>query len=187
MSDKAAYTTTNVSMIDLYDKARELNYLGSEVDAMIREVWDAEDFFYLTEYVQRITAKTFRLVYNMLLLKPVRIRDDSSDSLYNAERYAIWMLLNNLGDTSEDVARTLAEKNVDGLIGSCSRCPIANYLHQETQALGVSVASDYITVRGMRFQTPLPVAAFINAFDDHAYQGLIGIADDRDYLGFPGA
>ena len=187
MSDDAVRTINDVSMIDLYDKARELNYRGSEVDAMIREVWNAEDFFYLTEYDQRITVKTFRRVYNMLLHKPTRVRDDASRELWNSERYAIWMLLNNLGETSEDVARVLAEKGVRGLTGNCGHCPIANYLHQEAQALGVSVASDYITVRGMRFKTPLPVTVFIDKFDDNVYQGLIGTSDDRDYLGFPRA
>ena len=187
MSDEPILHSDDVSMTDLYDKARELNYRGSEVDAMIREVWDAEDFFYLTEYDQRITVNTFRRVYNMLLQKPIRVRDEASSELWNSERYAIWMLLNNLGETSEDVARTLAGKGVRGLVGSCSHCPIANYLHQEAQAIGVSVASDYITVRGMRFQTPLPVAIFIDKFDEDAYQGLCGESDDRDCLGFPRA
>lgn len=184
MSDTPFPSVNDVSMVDLYDKARELNYRGSEVDAMIREVWTAEDFFYLTEYDQRITTTTFRLVYSMLRQKPVRAWDDACSQLWNSERYVIWTLLNNLGETYVDVARTLAEKNVDGLVGTCSRCPIANYLHQEAKAIGVSVTHDYITVRGMRFQTPDAVADFIDAFDNSLYPELMGITHDRDYLGF---
>lgn len=187
MSDKAVHDDDDVSMIALYDQARKLNYRGSEVDAMIREVWNAQDFFYLTEYDQRITNKTFQRVYDMMLKKPSCVGDDAFSRLWNSEWYAIWTLLENLGETSADVARVLAEKNVRGLIGTCSHCPIANYLHQEAEAIGVSVNRGGITVRGMQFTTPRPVAAFIDAFDDNAYQGLIRIADDRDYLGFLGA
>lgn len=83
-------------------------------------------------------------------------------------------LLENLGNTSEEVAKTLYAEGVKGVRGDPCNCPVANYLrHTLGNYWSVSEKSVYFAIGGERAAiTPRAVELFIVDFDDEMYPDL---------------
>jgi hypothetical protein len=90
-------------------------------------------------------------------------------------------LLTPLGETSDQVCRSLKERGIKGDMWCGSSCPIANYLRKETGVL-VSVNTRQVSIFDPRNKShehyldqelPAAISAFIRNFDNRAYPELI--------------
>lgn len=90
----------------------------------------------------------------------------------NRTRNTVERMLNDLGNTSEDVANRLRELGIKGRPGSAFHCPIARYLKTEFSWATVSPGVIRINFIDMK---PMPehVRQFIRDFDSDLYPDLI--------------
>lgn len=82
-------------------------------------------------------------------------------------------LLQALGATRQQVAKTLFDSEDYGVRGSCGHCPVAIYLHRQ---LGVAVSVGDVEAslhlgpnRLLNVDLPEAVADFVGAFDEGDY------------------
>lgn len=89
----------------------------------------------------------------------------------------ITQLLNELGDTADEVAGTLLGKGIDGN-HSMHTCPVANYIRDNTGVkVGVvpsetSYQDEWYCGRFNYIDNPLAVRKFVKAFDEGAFPAL---------------
>lgn len=89
--------------------------------------------------------------------------------------------LSDLGATREEMVAKLREKGINGVIGSCRRCPVARYLataFPEASWLEVGHYLVYIQApkeKAIQYTTTA-VQAFIESFDRKDYPDLIAEA-----------
>ena len=90
-------------------------------------------------------------------------------------------LLNRLGATPDEVARTLTQEECVGARSDCYNCPVAVYLLRHTGAenvvVGLYTAEVHYRDGFVRAALPLPVRYFIDFFDSgDEFQHLAGSA-----------
>jgi hypothetical protein len=84
-------------------------------------------------------------------------------------------LLNQLGETPEEVAESLKAKGLKGKRKRAHCCPIYQYLTSHGLDVGVSpneIVLYDITTKGCDITAPLPIKQFIYDFDDGKYPNL---------------
>jgi hypothetical protein len=84
-------------------------------------------------------------------------------------------ILNQLGETSEEVAQSLKDKGFKGKRKRAHCCPIYQYLTSHGLDVGVSpneIVLYDITTKGCDITAPLPIKQFIYDFDDGKYPNL---------------
>jgi hypothetical protein len=88
-------------------------------------------------------------------------------------------LISDLGETEEEVVKTLLNKNIKGELCDPINCPIANYLIQELypneEQEDIIQVSTYITdlIKDKTYVIPIHVDDFIDHFDNEKYPELI--------------
>ena len=87
-------------------------------------------------------------------------------------------LLNDMGETADDVAAFLKEKGITGFVRTAKQCPVANYLVNRgaepdsvVGANGLYYGRDHYR-NAFVVQLPHGVRDFIAAFDNNQYQEL---------------
>jgi hypothetical protein len=97
-------------------------------------------------------------------------------------REEVSSLLNQLGETPEEIAESLADSGVTGQRYNMTDCPLARYTNAvmafDPQIVQVKVGIRRLIVKGpwrLRCTTPIPtpVRAFVRAFDDGTFAALV--------------
>jgi hypothetical protein len=112
----------------------------------------------------------------------MRKRESETGSTKRAE--AVAKLLQSLGDTEEEVARSLDWAGVRGLQRDMANCPVASFLRivggydNCVESLTVTSTTVKINIKPwwrQKLSVPLPTAvrAFVSAFDKGRFQNLV--------------
>jgi hypothetical protein len=107
------------------------------------------------------------------------IKQPSIEEISNQEKTQITSLLDNLGNSAEEVALSLSNLNIKGLQMNSRQCPISNYLRSKYQNMKfLAVSSVHITFKITnenlaQINTSKPIEEFITNFDIGKFQELI--------------
>lgn len=87
--------------------------------------------------------------------------------------------LKALGDNCDQVARSLADKDIKGYPGNAKCCPLANYVRTiEGSGTAIAVTATHCVLSGIvpsvSIRLPFPCSEFARAFDSGSYEHLVG-------------